>query len=161
MQGLARFAAEGLPSEHRLGPVQLVVFGNRRETHDLPRLLRQHVAGEVVLVQSMHDQHDGARELVVEATIEGVVVPLVGRLALRLRQRLFRLQRVVDDNDVGTPPGQHPADRGGDPAALRRRFELRHRLMPRRETRGEEPLIPVGGDNPRQSRDNLSARSCA
>jgi hypothetical protein len=53
----------------------------------------------------MHDQHDGAGQLVVEATIEGVVVPLVGRLALRLRQRLFGLQRVVDDDDVGTPPG--------------------------------------------------------
>jgi len=40
---------------------------------------------------------------VVEPAVEGVVVPLVGRLALRLRQRLLGLQRVVDDDDVGTP----------------------------------------------------------
>jgi hypothetical protein len=90
-------------------------------------------------VQSVHDHHDGARQLVVEAAIEDVVVPLVGRLALRLRQRLFGLQRVVDDDDdVGAPPGQHSADRGGDPAALRRRLELRHRLMPRREPGGKK-----------------------
>jgi hypothetical protein len=48
MQGVARVAAEGLPTEHGLDPVQLIVIGDRRETHDLPRLLRQHMAGEVV-----------------------------------------------------------------------------------------------------------------
>ena len=58
VQGIARFAAEGLPAEHGLDPVQLVLVGNRRETHDLPRLLRQHVTGEVILVQPVHDQHD-------------------------------------------------------------------------------------------------------
>src|SRR6516164_2292822 len=52
--------------------------------------------------------------LVVEPAVEGVVVPFVGGLALRLRQRLLGLQRVVDDDDVGTSPGQHAADRGGD-----------------------------------------------
>ena len=39
--------------------------------------------------------------LVVEPAVEGVVVPFVGGLALRLRQRLLGLQRVVDDDDVG------------------------------------------------------------
>ena len=57
MQGLARFAAKGLPSEHGLDPVQFLLVGDRREAHDLPRLLRQYVAGEVVLVQAVHDQH--------------------------------------------------------------------------------------------------------
>jgi len=40
MQGLARSAAEGLLSEHRLDPVQLVIIRNCRQPHDLPRLLR-------------------------------------------------------------------------------------------------------------------------
>jgi hypothetical protein len=48
VHGLARLATEGLTSEHCRGPVQLLLVGNRREAHDLPRLLRQHVAGEVV-----------------------------------------------------------------------------------------------------------------
>jgi hypothetical protein len=73
------------------------------------------MAGEVVLVRAVHDQHDRTGELVVEPATEGVVVPLVGRLPLDLRQGLLGLQRIVDDDDVGTAPGQHPADRGGDP----------------------------------------------
>jgi hypothetical protein len=40
MQGLARFAAKGLPAEHGLDPVQFLLVGNRREAHDFPRLLR-------------------------------------------------------------------------------------------------------------------------
>jgi hypothetical protein len=49
MQDLAPAAAEILPSKHGLGPVLLVLLGDRRDPHHLPRLLRQHVAGEVVL----------------------------------------------------------------------------------------------------------------
>src|ERR1700736_6679115 len=60
MQGLALLAAEGLLPEHPLEPVQLVVIGDRREAHPLPRLLLEHVAGEVVLVQAVHDQDDRA-----------------------------------------------------------------------------------------------------
>jgi hypothetical protein len=75
-------------------------------------------------VQPVHDQHDRTRELVVEPAVKGVVVPLIGSLALGLRQRVLGLQRVVDYNDVGAPPGQHPADRGRDAKALRRRLEF-------------------------------------
>ena len=107
--------------------MQLVVLGDRRKPHHLPRLLLQYVAGEVILVQAVHDQHDGAAELVVEAAVEGVVVPFVRRLALGLRQGLLGLERVVDDDDVGTPPGQYAADRGGEAAALRGRVEFGHR----------------------------------
>jgi hypothetical protein len=57
-------------------------------------------------VQAVHDQHDRTIELVVEAAVEGVVVPFVCCLALGLRQRLLGLQRVVDDDQIGTPPGQ-------------------------------------------------------
>jgi hypothetical protein len=55
----------------------------------------------------VHDQHDGAGEFIVEPAVKGVVVPLVGRPALGLRQGLLGLQRIVDD-DVGTPSGQPP-----------------------------------------------------
>jgi hypothetical protein len=50
VQGLARFAAEGLPAEHGIEPVKFVLVGDRRETHHLPILLRQHVAREVILM---------------------------------------------------------------------------------------------------------------
>jgi hypothetical protein len=52
---LRRFSAKDLPSEHGLDPVTFVALGNRRQAHDVPILLRHHVAGEVVFVQSVHD----------------------------------------------------------------------------------------------------------
>ena len=91
MQRLTRFAHKDLPPKHRLDPMQFVLFGNRRQAHDIPILLRHHVTGEIILVQPVHDQHDRPRELVVEPAVKRVVVPLVGRLALRLRQRLLGL----------------------------------------------------------------------
>jgi hypothetical protein len=47
----------------------LVVFGDRREAHDLPILLRQHMTGEIVLVQPMHDQDDRPRPGVVQSAV--------------------------------------------------------------------------------------------
>jgi len=105
------------------------------------------MAGEVVLVQAMHDQHDGTPELVVEPAVEGVVVPFVRRLALGLRQGFLGLQRIVDDDQVGTPPGQHTADRGGDARALGGRLEFGHGLMARCEAHREEALVPVAGED--------------
>jgi hypothetical protein len=88
-----------------------------------------------------------AGELVVQPAVEGVVVPFVGGLPLDLRQGLLGLQRIVDDDDVGTPPGQHPADRGGDARTLRRRLEFRNRLTLRREAGRKELLAPVADDD--------------
>ena len=99
-------------------------------------------------MRPVRDQHDGAGQLVVEPAIEGMIVPLVGRLALRLRQRFLGLQRVVDDDDVRTPPGQHPADRGGDAAALCGRLKLGHRLALRRQPGREDLAVPVAQDDP-------------
>jgi hypothetical protein len=48
MQRLAGAAVKALPAEYRLDPVPLVVLGNRRQAHDFPRLLRKHMAGEIV-----------------------------------------------------------------------------------------------------------------
>jgi hypothetical protein len=51
MQGLAQTASEALRSPDRLDRVHLVGFGDRRKAEDLPRLLTESVADEVVLVQ--------------------------------------------------------------------------------------------------------------
>jgi hypothetical protein len=109
VQGLARLAAEGLPSEHGLDSVPFVLLGDRRQAHNLPLLLRQYMARQVVLVQPVHDQDDRTRKLVVQSAAERVVVPLVGRLPLGLRQRFLGLQRssmtiMSAPRPVSTPP---------------------------------------------------------
>ena len=91
VQGFTRSAAKDLPPEHGLDPVPLVLVGNRRQAHDLPLLLGQYMAGEVVLVQPVHDQDYRARALVVEAAVERMVEPFVRRPPLGLRQCLIGL----------------------------------------------------------------------
>jgi hypothetical protein len=49
--------------------VHLVGFGDRRKAQDLPRLLREHVADEVVFVQPLHDDDDGAVAFVVQSAL--------------------------------------------------------------------------------------------
>jgi hypothetical protein len=44
--------------------------------------------------------------LVVEPAVEGMVEPFVGSLSLRLGERLLRLQRIVDQDDIGAASGQ-------------------------------------------------------
>src|SRR5262249_61973819 len=91
--GVQRFALtppEASRSPDRLDPMHLVGFRDRRKAQDLPRLLRENVADEVVLVQPLHDDDDRTLPLVIEAAVEGVVKPLVGRFPLRHGERLVR-----------------------------------------------------------------------
>ena len=71
-----------------------------------------------------------------------MVVPVVAAFALSVGERLFRLQRIVDDDDVGTASGQHAAGGGGKPIALAGSDELLHRLAMRRQAGREKPPIP-------------------
>jgi len=69
------------------------------------------MANEVILVQPLHDDDDAASPLVVETGEEGIVVPVVDRLSANFGESLVRLQRIVDDDDVGAAAGQDAAVR--------------------------------------------------
>jgi hypothetical protein len=71
-----------------------------------------------------------------------VVVPLVGGLSLRVGERLLRLQRIIDQNDVGPASGEHTAGGGGEPVALAGSYELLHCLAVRDEAGREDLPIP-------------------
>jgi hypothetical protein len=122
--------------------MHLVRFGDRRKPHDLPRLLGDHVADDVVLVQPLHDDDDGAILLVILAAVEGVVEPVVGGLALGVGERLLGLQRIVDQDDAGTPSGEHAAIGGGEPAAMGGGDELLYGLAVRSQTGPKD--LPIG-----------------
>jgi hypothetical protein len=64
-----------------------ILFRDRWQGHHLPVLLAEDVADEIVLVQTLLDDDDRALGLVVEATVEGVVVELGDPSTFRLRQR--------------------------------------------------------------------------
>jgi hypothetical protein len=71
--------------------VPLVFLGDGRKAQDIPVLLLEDVANQIVLVQPLHNDHNGAVTLVVEPAVEGMVVPLIGGLPLRVGQCLLRL----------------------------------------------------------------------
>jgi hypothetical protein len=85
MQHLAGTAREARRAEHRLDFVRLIFLGDRWEAYNLPRLLLEDMADEIIFMQTLHDQHDGAVLLIVETAIEGVVIPLIGGVAARSR----------------------------------------------------------------------------
>jgi hypothetical protein len=89
-----------------------------------------------------HDDDDGAVLLVILPAVEGMVEPLVCGLPLRIGQRLLRLQRIVDQDDVGAASGQHAAIAGGEPVPLAGGQELLHRLPVRSEAGWKNPPIP-------------------
>ena len=61
-------------------------------------------------MQPLHDDDDGTPPLVVLPAVESVVIPVVGSLPLRVGERLLRLRRIIDQDDVGTASGQHLKD---------------------------------------------------
>jgi hypothetical protein len=142
VQRLAQTAGKTSRSPDRLDPVHLVGFGDRRKAQNFPGLQRKDVADEVGLVQPLHDNDNSAAALVVEPAVQGVDEPVVGGVALRRGERLLRLQRIVDQDDVGAASGQHAAGRGGKPVALAGGDELLNGLAVRRQAGPKDLPIP-------------------
>src|SRR3984893_7624573 len=142
VQSLTLPAPKALRSPDGLDLVHLVSFGNRRKAENLPGLLREDVADGIVFLQPLHDHDDGTTALVVLPAVKSVIVPVVGGLSLRVGERLLRLQRIVDQDDVGTASGEHATGGGGEPVALAGGDEFLHRLAMRRQAGRKDPPIP-------------------
>jgi len=108
VQCLAAPSLEATRPQQAVDDDRLVILGDRRKADDLPVLLRQHVADQIVLVQPVHDQHDRSLLLVIQAAVERMVKPFVGALPVRFRQGLLGFQWIIDDDDVGTRPVSTP-----------------------------------------------------
>src|SRR5437868_11338126 len=97
------------------------------------------MAHEIVFMQPLHDYDDRATPLVIEPGVERVVIPLVAGLPLCLGKRLFGLQWVIDQYDVGTAPGEHASSGGSEPVTLPGGNELLHGLAVRRQASRKQP----------------------
>jgi hypothetical protein len=105
VEGFAGLTAETPNSVGRPERYAFRLLCDCREGQHGPVVLRQYVADEVVLMQTLHDDDDAAGAFVVEAGEQRVVVPFVDRLSTDLGERLIRLQRAVDHDDVSTVTG--------------------------------------------------------
>src|SRR5215510_3165092 len=113
----------------------LVFFGDRGKAQHIPfwfdvdglaEFRLEYVADQVVLVQPLHDQNDAAGELVIEPAYKRVVVPVVAGVTARIRECLIWLERIVDDDEVGTASCEHPSDGRCLAASARCRQKICH-----------------------------------
>ena len=86
-----------------------ILDGDRREGKLMEAATLFDKAGQVVDMKPLHDQDQDTPDLVVETAQQRAPVPLVVGLPRSVRQRVLRLDRVVDDDDVSTPSGQGAA----------------------------------------------------
>ena len=146
LQQLARRPAVHAPLPQR---DRLRLGGDRRQPQQRPAALLQQVAGEVVLVHALHDQHHRGRGRVVEARHHRAVEPLVDPPPLGVRGGVHRLDRVVDDDQVAAAAGERAADRGGVAEAAGGGRHLRLGVLARVDAhRREELAVPGGFDHP-------------
>jgi hypothetical protein len=76
----------------------------------LPPALLHEIAGEIVLMQSLHDNNNCAGLLIVEARDKRAGAPAVCPVATDLREGVSRIQRIVDDENVSATPRQCTTD---------------------------------------------------
>ena len=142
MEQIAGLANDPAQAGRRRKFPDLFFLGNGGQTHDLPVCLLQHVPGKIVLMQALHCDDDGAARLVVQTGVQGAVVPLIDRAAARVRQRFVRLERVVDDDEIGAAARQNAADRARKPKAVGTGREFLNRLFaPGKRGLGEQLAI--------------------
>src|SRR5262249_55378840 len=75
------------------------------------RLLREHVPGEIHIVEPLHDQDDCSRCGIVQPRAKRSVEVAIRCLALRIAERLLRVHGIVHDQFVASLAGRRPCDR--------------------------------------------------
>lgn len=104
-------------AEWRLPFLRFMFLRNRREADQFRFGQPDEIADHVVFVQPLHHKNDETLRLVVEAGEQRMAEPMIGFGALDLGQSLFRLGWIIDNNHVGSEPGEHAADGRRNPRA--------------------------------------------
>ena len=78
----------------------------------------EQVAGQIVLVQTLHHDDYDALFLAVQPADQSVVVPRICRIAFGSRKSVIGLQGIVKNDDVPPAAGEYPSHRGSHPKTL-------------------------------------------
>src|SRR6516162_9214173 len=88
----------------------LVLLCDRRQIEMAPAAFPQQLACQVVLVQALHDENDGALFLVIEAGEKCRGIPVVGSPTALVRLGFVGLHRVIDNDEICAPTGEGTTD---------------------------------------------------
>ena len=121
----------------------LIFWSDGRQADEVPTFLFQKVAGQILGMQSLHDDNDRASLLVVEPRKERSREPGVHPLATGLGVSLRGAQRIIDNDDVAASARQCSAHGRGKtkPTLLGLDFVLR--VLEQGATAKNVP-VPVG-----------------
>ena len=107
----------------------------------LPPAGFEKVTREIIFMQTLHHDDDGARLFVVEPGDQRAAVPIDHALARGRGERLFGFQRIVDNNQIRAAAGQCAAYRSRISTAAGGGYKFRSRV-PCWAHRGEQMTIP-------------------
>src|SRR5262245_6338339 len=75
--------------------------GNGRQIKVGPSTLPQKMAGQIVLVQALHNRDNSARLLSIQPRDQSPSIPIDDSLPGGFRQGVVRIERIVDDDEIG------------------------------------------------------------
>src|ERR1700677_3699630 len=102
------------------------------------------ISNQIVRMKALCCDDDGACHFVVEAGNQCRTEPFVDGVALRLRHRVRRLERIIDDDDIRSSTGQRATDRSGDSRSSTREHDLAFRVLPAPNAgRGKYASVPI------------------
>ena len=129
-------------------PQRLLLDGDRRQGKYIELTLLRQITREVILVQTLHDDDDGARLFIIQPAVQRLVMPVVNAPALRLRLGVSRFDRVVDDQHAATPTCESSAHRCCKAKAMAGGCDLSLGILASAEAGcGKGSPVPVGFDH--------------
>src|SRR5262245_26476197 len=109
-----------VPDRDDCGPVR-----DRGEVEMVPASLLEQNADEIIHMEPLHHDNNDVLALEVEAREQRVLEPLNSRFARRFRHGLFRIHRIVKNEDIASPTGERAADGRCESAAPSRGNRLK------------------------------------
>src|SRR5262249_52061998 len=108
-----------LPLSARRKPKQRISFRRGRQAHMFPAraLAGEHVAGEIELVQALHDDDLDSGFGVIDAAAKCGIKAQVHGFTLSLADGLLGIERIVKDEDIAAKPGGRGLHAGGEHGA--------------------------------------------
>src|SRR5688572_25483479 len=80
---------------------------DRSQPELIPSTPEQQLASQIVLVQPLHDEDDGAALLIIEPLQESVEHPCLGGRARTFEQCVVSLHGIIDNDEIGTATHEH------------------------------------------------------
>src|ERR1700675_4729965 len=114
----------------------------------VPKAGTQEMTGQIVLMEPLGDNDNGASLRVVDSRTECLLKEGLDVIALRLGTCLVGVERIVDDDEIGTIAGDTSIDRRGPKTASQGCLKIRSRILFSTELRSRKDLpVPFTGNN--------------